>query len=50
MKKYKSVYFAAMEGQGALISKTIKKAEVIAYDDLALKRSGVLKWWIFLQP
>jgi fumarate hydratase subunit beta len=34
IKKYKAVYFAAIGGAGALISKTIKKAEVIAYEDL----------------
>ena len=34
MKKYHSVYFAAIGGAGALASKSIKKAEVIAYDDL----------------
>jgi len=34
IKKYKTVYFAAIGGAGALISKCIKKAEVIAYDDL----------------
>jgi fumarate hydratase subunit beta len=34
MKKYKAVYLAAIGGAGALISKSIKKAEVIAYDDL----------------
>ena len=34
MKKYKAVYFAAIGGAGALISKSIKKADVIAYDDL----------------
>jgi len=34
MIKYKAVYFAAIGGAGALISKSIKKAEVIAYDDL----------------
>ena len=34
MKKYKAVYFAAIGGAGALISKTITKADVIAYDDL----------------
>lgn len=32
--KYKAVYFAAIGGAGALISRTIKKAEVIAYEDL----------------
>ena len=29
-----AVYFAAIGGAGALLSKTIKKSEVIAYDDL----------------
>lgn len=29
-----SVYFAAIGGAGALLSKAITKAEVIAYDDL----------------
>ena len=30
----KAVYFAAISGAGALLSKCIKKAEVIAYEDL----------------
>jgi len=34
MKKHKAVYLAAIGGAGALISKTIKKSEVIAYDEL----------------
>ena len=34
MKKYKAVYFAAIGGSGALISKSIQSAEVIAYPDL----------------
>ena len=34
IKKYKAVYLAAIGGAGALISKSIKKAEVIAYEDL----------------
>jgi fumarate hydratase subunit beta len=34
MKKYKAVYFATIGGAGALLSKSIKKAEVIAYEDL----------------
>ena len=34
IKKHKAVYFAAIGGAGALISKTIKKAEIIAYEDL----------------
>lgn len=32
--KNESVYFAAVGGAGALLSKCIKKAEVIAYEDL----------------
>lgn len=32
--KFKSVYFAAVGGAGALLSKCIKKSEVVAYDDL----------------
>ena len=45
MQKYKAVYFAAIGGAGALISKSIKKAEVIAYDDLgaeAIRRLEVV--------
>ena len=34
MKKYKAVYLAAIGGAGALISKSIKKSEVIAYEEL----------------
>ncbi len=34
MKKYGAVYFAAVGGAGALLSKCIKTAEVVAYDDL----------------
>ncbi len=34
MKKYKAVYFAASGGAGALLSKSIKQAEVIAYKEL----------------
>jgi len=34
MKKYKAVYFGAIGGAGALISQSIKKAEVIAYEEL----------------
>lgn len=41
-----SVYFAAVGGAGALLSKCIKKSEVIAYDDLgteAIRRLEVEK-------
>ncbi|EAX47780.1 hydro-lyases, Fe-S type, tartrate/fumarate subfamily, beta subunit [Thermosinus carboxydivorans Nor1] len=34
MKKYGAVYFAATGGAAALIAKTIKKYEVVAYEDL----------------
>ena len=34
MQRYKAVYFAAIGGAGALISKRIKRSEVIAYADL----------------
>ncbi|MBQ3514180.1 MAG: Fe-S-containing hydro-lyase [Lachnospiraceae bacterium] len=34
MVKNQAVYFAAVGGAGALLSKCIKKAEVIAYEDL----------------
>lgn len=34
MQKHKAVYLGATGGAAALISKTIKKAEVIAYEDL----------------
>lgn len=34
MKEYGAVYFGAIGGCGALLSKCIKKAEVVAYEDL----------------
>lgn len=34
MKEYGAVYFGAIGGCGALLSRCVKKAEVIAYDDL----------------
>jgi len=34
MVKYKAVYLGAIGGAGALISRSIKKAEVIAYEEL----------------
>jgi fumarate hydratase subunit beta len=34
IKKHKAVYFVTIGGAGALLSKAIKKAEVIAYDEL----------------
>ena len=34
MQRCKAVYFAATGGAGALISRSIRKAEVVAYEDL----------------
>lgn len=34
IKKHKAVYFAAIGGAGALISKSIKRAQIVAYEDL----------------
>ena len=34
MKKHKAVYFGATGGAGALLARSIKKAETIAYEDL----------------
>jgi fumarate hydratase subunit beta len=45
MKKHKAVYLAAIGGAGALISKSIKKSEVIAYEELgaeAIRRLEVV--------
>ncbi len=45
MKKYKAVYFAATGGAGALLAKRVKKAEIIAYEDLgpeAIRRLEVV--------
>ena len=34
MKNFGAVYFGAIGGCGALLSKCIKKAEIVAYEDL----------------
>ena len=34
LKKHRAVYFLAVGGTGALLSKTIKEVEVVAYEDL----------------
>jgi len=34
MKKYKAVYFTAIGGAGALLAQKVKKAEIVAYEDL----------------
>ena len=44
MVKHKAVYLGGIGGAGALMSKSIKKADVIAYEDLgaeALRRLEV---------
>jgi fumarate hydratase subunit beta len=43
IKKNKAVYFAAVGGAGALLSKCIKESEVIAYDDLGTEAIRKLK-------
>lgn len=51
MKRYRCVYMAAVGGAGALLSKSIKKAEVIAYDDLgpeAIRRLEVENFPVIL--
>jgi fumarate hydratase subunit beta len=34
MREYRAVYFAATGGAGALLAKRVKKADVVAYEDL----------------
>ena len=44
IKRHKAVYFAATGGAGALISKAIRKTEIVAYEDLgteAIRRMEV---------
>jgi len=44
MKEHGAVYFGAIGGCGALLSKCVKKAEIVAYEDLgaeALRRLEV---------
>jgi len=43
LKEHKAVYFLAIGGAGALISKSIKEAEVIAYDELGPEAVRKLK-------
>ena len=44
MKKYKAVYFGATGGAGALLARSIKKAETIAYEDLGPRPSSAWRW------
>ena len=34
IKKHKAVYFGAIGGAAALMAKSVKKAEIVAYEDL----------------
>jgi len=34
IRKYKAIYFVAIGGAGALLAKSIKQVEVVAYEDL----------------
>ena len=50
MKKHQAVYFAALGGTGALLSQHIKKAQVVAYEDLgteAVRRLEVEKFPVY---
>jgi fumarate hydratase subunit beta len=40
MKKYKAVYLGAIGGAGALISRCIRRVEVVAYGDLGAEARG----------
>jgi fumarate hydratase subunit beta len=51
MKIYKCIYFAAVGGAGALISKCIKNSEIVAYEDLgpeAIRKLRVEKFPVFV--
>jgi fumarate hydratase subunit beta len=37
IKQYRAVYFAAIGGAGALISRSIKKSELVAYEELGVE-------------
>jgi fumarate hydratase subunit beta len=45
MVKNQAVYFAALGGAGALLSKRIKESRIIAYDDLGTEAAGLVLWW-----
>ena len=44
IKKNKAIYFAAIGGAAALISRSVKKSEVIAYEDLGAE--AVFKFYV----
>jgi len=44
IRKYKAVYFVTIGGAGALLAKSIKRVEIVAYEDLgteAIRRLNV---------
>lgn len=48
MKRYSGVYFGAIGGAGALLAKCIKRAELIAYEDLGAE--ALRKLWVQDMP
>ena len=48
MKQYSGVYFGAIGGAGALLAKCIKKAELIAWEDL--QSEALRKLWVENMP
>ena len=48
MKEYSGVYFGAIGGAGALLAKGIKKAELIAWEDL--QSEALRKLWVENMP
>lgn len=43
MKRFKAVYFHAVGGAAALIAKSIKKSEIIAFEDLGTEAIRLLE-------
>ena len=43
MKKYRAVYFAAVGGAAALLARSVKRAEVVAYEDLGAEAIRALE-------
>ena len=48
MKKHSGVYFGAIGGAGALLSKCIKKCKLIAYEDLGAE--ALRELWVEDMP
>ncbi len=51
IKKYQAIYFIAVGGAGALLSKTIRQAEIVTYQDLgpeAIYRLEVVDFPVFV--